>query len=120
MNVLADTNVALYLLGGDEGAARLLDGQSVHVSFVTELELLGYTGASDEDVRAIRSFLSDCVVVDLTASIKTETIGLRRRSRLKLPDAIVAATAIAGRMPLISADRGFERVEGVPLLLYEP
>jgi len=42
MNILIDTNIALYLLGGDEQIANVLDGQVVHVSFITELELLGY------------------------------------------------------------------------------
>ena len=47
MNILIDTNIALYLFGGDEQVAGVLDGQVVYVSFVTELELLGYPGMTE-------------------------------------------------------------------------
>ncbi len=46
MNILIDTNIALYLLGGDNRIAEVLEGQVVHVSFITELELLGYPNIS--------------------------------------------------------------------------
>ena len=49
MNILIDTNIALYLLGGDSQIAEVLEDQVVHVSFVTELELLGYPGISKEE-----------------------------------------------------------------------
>ena len=120
MNVLVDTNIALYLLSGSEGAARVLDRQTLHVSFVTELVLLGFAGMDDAERRAVEAFLSDCEIVDISAAVKRETIALRRSTRLKLPDATVGATAIVGRMPLVSADREFARADAVPLILYEP
>jgi predicted nucleic acid-binding protein len=39
-NIFVDTNIAIYLLSGNEQVADLLDGQTVYLSFVTELELL--------------------------------------------------------------------------------
>ena len=120
MSVLVDTNIALYLLGGDATVADLLDGRAVHVSFVTELELLSYPELDAEEREAVADFLRECVIVDLSAAIKAETIALRRSSRLKLPDALIAATALVGKMPLMSADRAFGRVDRLPLLLYEP
>jgi predicted nucleic acid-binding protein len=59
------------------------------------------------------------VVLDLSADVKRETVAIRRSSRLRLPDAIIAASAVVARMPLFSADRGMERVEHLELLLYE-
>jgi predicted nucleic acid-binding protein len=53
VNVLIDTNVALYLLGGDSAVAEFLHERVVHVSFVTEMELLGYPGISGGEERAI-------------------------------------------------------------------
>ncbi len=41
-NILIDTNIALYLLNGDSVVAEILDGKNVYVSFITELELLGF------------------------------------------------------------------------------
>lgn len=57
MNILIDTNIALYLLGGITRIAEVLDGEVVHVSFVTELELLGYPSISRDEEKAIERFL---------------------------------------------------------------
>ncbi len=65
MNILVDTNIALYLFGGDEQISGVLDGQVVHASFVTELELLGYPGIAIEEEKLIHHFLDDCVVIDI-------------------------------------------------------
>jgi predicted nucleic acid-binding protein len=46
-NLLLDTNIFLYLLGGDETIAETLNGKNIYVSFITELELLGYPDQSD-------------------------------------------------------------------------
>jgi predicted nucleic acid-binding protein len=120
VNVLVDTNVALYLLGGDSSVAEFLHERVVHVSFITELELLGYPGITEAEERAIREFLADCVSLDLSADVKRETIAIRRSTKLRLPDAIIAASAIVARMPLFSADQDMEGVEQLALLLYEP
>jgi len=53
-SILLDTNIVLYLLSGDEVLAELLHHKKLHVSFVTELELLGYqniTGQEQEEVK---------------------------------------------------------------------
>jgi hypothetical protein len=53
-SILLNTNIVLYLLSGDEVLADLLHNKKLHVSFVTELELLGYqniTGQEQEEVK---------------------------------------------------------------------
>ncbi|MFN4256523.1 MAG: hypothetical protein ACK4Q5_16090 [Saprospiraceae bacterium] len=44
--LLLDMNIALYLLGGDEVLATLLDQREVFVSVISEMEMLGYPGIS--------------------------------------------------------------------------
>ncbi len=39
-----DTNIVLYLMRGDESLANMVDGKKLYVSFITELELLGFGG----------------------------------------------------------------------------
>jgi predicted nucleic acid-binding protein len=119
MNILVDTNIALYLFGGDEQVSGVLDGQVVHASFVTELELLGYPGIAIEEEKLIRHFLDDCVVIDLNGQIKSKTIQLRRQYGLKLPDSIIAATACYLGIPLFSADMDFRAVKEIDLMVYE-
>jgi len=119
MNILIDTNIALYFLGGDEQIAAVLDGQVVHVSFVTELELLGYPGMDEQEDKLIRDFLDDCVVIDLNGQIKSRTVQLRRQYGLKLPDCIIAATACYLGIPIFSADKDFLPVKEIDLMAYK-
>lgn len=41
-NFLIDTNIALYLLSGNTTIAEIINGSQVYISFITQLELLGY------------------------------------------------------------------------------
>ena len=44
-----DSNIVLYLLGGDETLVKLLDGKELYLSFITELEVLGYPGITKKE-----------------------------------------------------------------------
>jgi predicted nucleic acid-binding protein len=89
--ILLDTNIALYYLGG-RLAIPIPTGQ-YHVSIITEIELLSYTSLSPAEEQQIRSFLAQIAIVRIDDAIKNMTITLRKQHRLKLPDAIIAATA---------------------------
>ena len=53
----------------------------------------------------------------LNAHIKAQTIKLRKKYKIKLPDAIIAATAITYELPLVSADQGFSQIEELDFIL---
>lgn len=118
-SLLIDTNIALYLLNGDTTIAELLNGRDVHVSFITELELLGFQDIKEEDRSIIEELLNNCIIVDLNQAIKRITIDLKQKYKLKLPDAIIAATSIYMNLPLISADKDFDRISDLQFIRYE-
>lgn len=98
-----DTNVILYFLGG-----RLVDpfpAGSYPISVISELELLAYPGLASSEEQRVRAFLEDIPVTDLTQAVKHHAVDLRKRSGLKLPDAIVAATAVALEATLLTNDQ---------------
>lgn len=98
-----DTNVILYFLGG-----RLADpfpAGTYAVSVISELELLAYPGLTSSEEQRIRDFLADVPVADLTQSVKHHAVNLRKQFGLKLPDAIVAATALALDATLLTNDQ---------------
>src|ERR1051325_491864 len=108
--ILVDTNILLYLLKGNDTLEDLLQGKTIYLSFVTELELLGLKRLSAEEENQIQALLSDCVIVPLNNSIKQKYVELRRKYHLKLADALIAATALASNLPLITADKQFRTV----------
>ncbi len=99
---LLDTNIVLYHLAGR--LAQPLEPADYYVSVISELELLSYPGLNPEAENRIQSFLGDVTVVQLTQDICKSTIELRRRNRIKLPDAIIAGTAKTMNAELVTND----------------
>jgi predicted nucleic acid-binding protein len=97
-----DTNVALYLLSG-----RLVNPLPVgefYLSIISEIEMLSFSAIGQEEESKIREFLAQVTIVGLSEEVKQLTIEIRRKYRLKLPDAIVCATAIILDSDLLSND----------------
>ncbi len=76
IDFLADTNFLIYLLEGRPEAALFAD-YSFAVSFITEIELLGRVGLSEDEANLIRNLLSNCVIIDLSAIVKDKAIKLK-------------------------------------------
>jgi predicted nucleic acid-binding protein len=108
MTGLLDTNVALYLLGG-RLAAQLPAG-AYGVSVITEMELLAWPSLTPEEETKVRAFLDTVEVCELTPGIRAEAVRLRRVERLKLPDAIVCATALEHGAELWTNDAALHRL----------
>ena len=116
---LADTNMLIMLVEGNDRVAELLEGCQVFTSFVSELELLSESGLLTKQIKKLEDLLNDCTVIDINLAIKSKTIAIRRKHKIKLPDAIIAATAMTLDLPLITADKGFKKVDGLTLILFE-
>jgi len=82
--------------------------------------LLGYPGLGKGEDARIRGLLSRIPVIGWNRDLCEETIGLRRRHSVKLPDALVAATSLVRGVPLVTADRGFSKMDGLELVLVDP
>lgn len=108
---LLDTNAIIYLVSG-RLASPLPEG-SYSVSIITEIELLSYAGIFDEEEQKIRDLLFLLERIQLIDSVKDETIKLRRKNRLKLPDAIIAASALIHDLILLTNDQAFSSIDGL-------
>lgn len=118
-SIVLDTNIVLYLLNGDDELASILNKMQLYISIISEIELLGYQEISNEDKIKIKYFLSECTIVPLTNEIKNLCIDIKQTSKVKTPDAIVAATSIYYQIPLITSDKDFEKIQDLDLFLYE-
>ena len=81
---------------------------------VTEMELLSYPVLTDEEEKVIREVLADLTIVNLTTDVKEKAISLRRAHSLKLPDAIISATALSLSAELLSLDEKLSKIPTVP------
>jgi predicted nucleic acid-binding protein len=117
-SIFLDTNILIYLLQGDQKIAELIDNKTFTISFITELELLSIP-ANPTQLKKIKSLLKECYILNINDEIKKNTIDFRNKYNVKLPDAIVAATAHYLDLPLITADKGFKKIEELNLFIYE-
>ena len=116
---LLDTNAVLYILDGDETLAGFLFEKDLYISVITELEVSGFKDISESDQISIDSFLKEMTIQNIDESIKRITIQLRKTTSLKLPDCIIAATAISLDIPFITSDKQFKSLADLNLLFYE-
>jgi len=117
--ILVDTNIVLYLLNGSDDIEKVLQGKDVYLSFMTELELIGYKGNTQKQEEQIAELLKDCSVISMNNLIKDKYVEIRKKHSLKLADAVIAATSLAFDMPLITADKQFKTVNNLKLIAYQ-
>lgn len=113
ISVMIDTNIAIALLNGDEKLAEMFEGKDVRISFITELELLCKPGLKVSEKKEIQAFIDDCTVLEINSSIKEITISIRQSGKIKLPDAIIAATSIFWNLPFFTRDEDFKNISGL-------
>jgi predicted nucleic acid-binding protein len=125
INYLWDTNTAIYYLqqlfskDAEEFIDSIIKRSSPAISAITEIELLCWKNATDNDIQVLKNFVADSLIFELEQEIKQKTIELRKKYSIKLPDAIIAATALVNNLTLISRNsKDFSKIED--LLLTNP
>lgn len=112
-SILLDTNTVLYFLSGDETISDFIKEKKIFISIITEMELLSYSKITSKELKIISGFISEITVININNDIKETAIKIRRSSKLKLPDSIIAASSIFLQIPLITADNEIKNVEGL-------
>ncbi len=74
------------------------------------MEILSYSFLSSEDEEKIKNFLDDITIIGINKRIKDLAIKLRKSYKLKLPDSIIAATAINTKSILLTNDKQFSNI----------
>jgi predicted nucleic acid-binding protein len=88
--------------------------QEFLVSVITRMELKSWLTDNDFLDIAIENSLQNAEIFDLSEEIIQKTIQIRRESKIKLPDAVIAATAISHDLTLLSTnDKDFLKVENL-------
>ncbi|MBD2521246.1 type II toxin-antitoxin system VapC family toxin [Nostoc sp. FACHB-133] len=100
--IFLDTNVVLYFLGGR--LVNPLPSGQYFISVITEIELLSYPSLSLKEETQIIDFLNKITVVGIDNNIKKLTIAIRKQYKLRLPDAIIVASAKSLNATLFTND----------------
>lgn len=102
LTFLLDSVVFIDHFNGVSEATRFIEthARELAVSAITRAEVL--SGFADDDVSAGRSLLDRFPFLPMDVDVADEAARIRRRTRLKLPDAIQAATAIRHGLKLVT------------------
>ena|SRR5579862_1934053 len=115
---LADTNCFIYLL--DENPLLLpFASENWAFSYITEIELLSKKNLSAAEYSLIKEMLDTCYKVSHTQILTDLTIEIKRQNSIKLPDALIAASARLMHLPLLTADKGFSKVKGIDCIILD-
>ncbi len=119
---LIDTNIIIYHFKDEipDHATAWIDKiftSSFNISIITKIEFLGWKDYTPEQYDQASHFVSNANVLSLRQKIVNKTIQLRRQKRIKLADAIIAATCLVKNYTLITRNTGdFHGIEGLNII----
>ena len=105
---LTDTNIVRKYLDEELSVRSLelidsiLDNSESNISVITRIELLGFSPDREELLRFIVQFIGYSFEYNLSEDIIQKTIEIRKSIKIKLPDAIIAATSLCNDLILLS------------------
>jgi predicted nucleic acid-binding protein len=104
---LLDSNIVIdYIAGLSFGKARqwldqIIDEEMI-VSVITKIEVLSFDPDKDDNYPILVDFFETSTILELSDSIVNKTIEIRQRQKIKLPDSVIASTALVHGLVLIS------------------
>jgi predicted nucleic acid-binding protein len=115
MRNIIDTNVWIDALSGKLSPAAFLkitvEASWAGYSAITRLELFGLPGLKEEEEQKISELLKPFLEIAVDSKVIDRAIRVRKSKRIKVPDAIIAATALEQGCSLIT--RNVEDFKGI-------
>lgn len=114
--IILDSNIIIYLsqdriLTDD----LIVDKNYYYISAITYMEVLGYKFDSADEEKIVRDLLSLFTIIYIDERITGKVIEIRKHNKIKLPDAIICATAISYKATLFSNDRKLEKIKNLKI-----
>ena len=116
---LTDTNTAIDYLDNKlpDNIANLLDSVTIYLSVIVRMELLSWKKATSTQEQILLKFINASIVFGLDEPIILDAILIRKNYSVKLPDAIIAATAINKNLTLLTRNMAdFEKINGLKVI----
>jgi predicted nucleic acid-binding protein len=112
--VILDSNILIYLSQNKLTTKEVFnDNHEYYVSIISYMEILSYNFSSKEEEKLIYKLLSFFEIIDITKSIADRVIDLKKQRKIKLPDAIIVATALHKDFTLYTNDKQLHSIENL-------
>lgn len=118
---LIDTNVVSDYFSEllPEAGMTLIDeaiDATPNLSIITQIELLSWK-TDDVAEQQVKNFIQDSIIWEVTPDVVAKCVKIRRSKKIKTPDAIIAATALAnGFIIITNNEKDFENIRGLKII----
>jgi len=123
MKYLIDTNILIYYFNGslsvpakERITAMLSD--DFNISVISKMEFLGFSGFDFREKQEAARFISFANVLPVGEAVVERTIQLKQTVKIKLPDAIIGATALTHNLNLVT--HNVKDFLDINLAIYDP
>jgi predicted nucleic acid-binding protein len=100
-----------------ENGINLLLSIEPRISIITQIEVFSKKGLEASEIEAIQKFINSATVYLVNETIALKTIDIRLNNKIKVPDAIIAATAICYDLILITRNTSdFKTIKGLEII----
>jgi len=119
---LMDTSAVIKYLNQtfSSKAIRFIDkviDESCNISFISEIELQSWQPPNEDDLNVYKQFITVSTIFNIDKNITATTIEIRKKYKIKIADAIIAATALTNSFTLIADnDKDFLKVANLKYL----
>jgi hypothetical protein len=116
--MLIDSNIIIYASKPGHEFLHPLIGQSdLSVSVISYVETLGYHQLSEPEKQFLTEFFENVNLSPLSDPVLQRAISLRQTRKMKLGDALIAATALVAGVTLVTRNtQDFDWISGLALL----
>jgi predicted nucleic acid-binding protein len=114
-NIVSDYLSASLPVRGMVFLDRVIDAIP-NLSVISQIELLCWN-TDDTTALSVQNFITDSIVLDINSDIIAYCVSIRKGKKIKTPDAIIAATALACDYTLITNnEKDFVGINGLKLV----
>lgn len=115
-NTVIDYIARLHPENGRQWLNKIVD-EEIIVSVITQIEVLSFDPGKDDNYPVLVDFFETANIFDLTGDVISKTIQIRQKQKIKLPDAVIAATALCNDFTLVTRDvKDFKNVKGLQVI----
>lgn len=116
--MLIDSNIIIYAAQPEHPDLRsFIAGHTPAVSAVSYVEVLGYHKLSADERRFFEMFFAAATVLPISNDVLERAVTLRQMKKITLGDALIAGTALAHSLTLVTRNiKDFDWVDGLRLL----
>ena len=87
-----------------------------NLSVISQIELLCWKTEAVKE-QQVKDFISDSIIFNITPNIITYCVNIRQNKKIKTPDAIIAATAMAHGYTLVTNnEKDFVNIKGLKIV----